>query len=99
MPETSTEEIGPRETDAASEPDLDLGRFDTGQFVKVTHLRPVADPSPPNREDRRRTDRESPPPALSPEEELTLRLRENRQAPPGPRWRLLRMLAPRSWRN
>jgi hypothetical protein len=98
MPETSTEEIGPRETDVASEPNPDLGRFDPGQFVKVTHLRPAADPSPPDREDRGLAGRESPP-ALSPEDELTLRLRENRQAAPGPRWRLLRMLAPRSWRN
>jgi hypothetical protein len=98
MPETSTEEIGARETNATSEPNLDAERFDPGQFVKVTHLRPVADPSPSNRDDRGLAGRESPP-ALSPEEELTLRLRENRQAAPGPRWRLLRMLAPRSWRN
>ena len=96
MPETSTEEIGPRGP-AESEPSSIIGRSDTGQFVKVTHLRPVADAARTHG-DRRRASLESRSAEFS-AEELVIRVPENQPTTPSPRNRLLRLLAPRMWRR
>ena len=96
MPETSTEEIGPHGPAEASEPNSTVGRSETGQFVKVTHLRPVADPGSPKRGDRERAGLESPPSDLNPEQ-LVLPVPE--PITPAARMRLLRLLAPRVWRR
>ena len=101
MPETSIEEIGPHgpaEASEASEPSPTVGRSETGQFVKVTHRRPVADPGPPRRRDREWTDLETPPSDLNPEQ-LVLPVPENRPITPAARMRLLHLLAPRVWRR
>ncbi len=98
MPETSTEEIGPHGAAEASEPNSTVGRSETGQFVKVTHLRPVADPGSPKRGDRERAGLESPPSDLN-LEQLVLPVPENAPITPAARMRLLRLLAPRVWRR
>ena len=97
MAETSTEKLGPHGPGAAGEPNPVVGRSDGGQFVKVTHLRPVAD-APPPPGDRRRTSLESRSAEFS-AEELVIRVPESRPTTPNPRTRLLRLLAPRVWRR
>jgi hypothetical protein len=97
MPETSTDELGPRGPDETSEPNPTVGRPDSGQFVKVTHLRPVADAPPPH-DDHRRTSLESRSAEFS-AEELVIPVPEKPPTTPRPRIRLLRLLAPRMWRR
>ena len=99
MPETSTEEIGPHGLAATDEPNPVVGRSDGGPFVKVTHLRPVADPAPPDRRDRQWAGLESPPSEFNAEGLLTIPVRDDRPTTPGAGLRLLRLLAPRVWRR
>ena len=98
MPETSTEEIGPHGPAGANEPSPTVGRSETGQFVKVTHLRPIADPGPRKRGDRRPAGLESPPSDLN-SEQLVLPVPENRPTSTRRAHELLRLLAPRVWRR
>ena len=98
MPETSTEELDPHGAAEASEPSPTVGRSEAGQFVKVTHLRPVADPGSPKRGDRERAGLESPPPDLD-LKQLVLPVPDNAPITPAARMRLLRLLAPRVWRR
>jgi hypothetical protein len=97
MPETSTEETGLPGPAAEGEPNPVVGRYDSGQFVKVTHLRPVVDAPRPHG-DRRRASLESRSAEFS-AEELVIRVPEKQPTTPSPRIRLLRLLAPRMWRR